>query len=171
MNDDPIFLGLGANIGRRLENIRKALKKIAQLPGTKIIQYSSVFESPPVGFERQNYFLNLVAQISTESKPKQLLKNLLQIEDDLGRIRKFHWGPRIIDIDILYWGDKIFQDKVLQIPHPEIENRAFVLLPLNEIASDFQAPPRFISVKQLLKKRSDKNIVELYLPKEKYVIN
>jgi 2-amino-4-hydroxy-6-hydroxymethyldihydropteridine diphosphokinase len=149
MNKCDIFLGLGSNVGDRLENLKFALTEIAKLPGTAIAKCSSIYETSPVGYLEQTDFLNMAAKVTSSLSPDQMIAALQDIERGLGRTAGVHWGPRIIDIDILYWGDLVLNSDNLRIPHPEIENRAFVLVPLNEIAPDFLTPPACTPVKTL----------------------
>ena len=166
-----VFLGLGSNVGDRLENLESALEKIGELPGTAVSALSSVYESAPVGYLNQNNFLNMIARISTKFSPEQFFKNTQKIEHDLGRTRKTRWGPRTIDIDILFWGDSVISTNSLKIPHPEAENRRFVLLPLCEIAPDFLMPPNGHRVSKVLENIVDENKIELYRAKDQYTIH
>ncbi|MFQ5822435.1 MAG: 2-amino-4-hydroxy-6-hydroxymethyldihydropteridine diphosphokinase [bacterium] len=166
-----IFLGLGSNIGNCLDNLKEALTRIALLPDIKIENYSSVYETAPVGYLEQDNFLNMVAEISTVLSPELFLEKIQKIESDLGRIRKFKWGPRVIDIDILFWGADFLKTDTLQIPHSEIEKRRFVLIPLNEIAPKFKTPHQLQEIGELLKNVQDNSWVELFLSKEKFEFN
>lgn len=156
-----VFLSLGSNQGDRLENLRQSLKRIEGIKGIEIKKLSSIYETEPVGFKKQRDFLNMVIEISTELEPHYLLKSLQSIEKELGRERTFKGGPRTIDIDILYYGNLILKDPMLIIPHPEIENRRFVLIPLNEIAPEFNVPGGEGSVRHLLERCPDKSRVQL----------
>lgn len=167
MSENEIFLSLGANVGDRVANLTNALNRIAELRGTEVIDYSSVYESAPIGYLEQDNFLNMVVQISTKFTPELLLKNIHKIESDLGRIRRVRWGPRTIDIDILYWGATVMKTDTLAIPHPQIESRKFVLMPLSEIAANFKAPPHFHEIGKILDKNFDESFVEMVLPREK----
>ncbi len=166
-----IFLGLGSNVGDRLVNLESAIEKLNELPGTTVLTCSSVYESAPLGYLAQNDFLNMVAQVSTKFFPEQFFKNTLKIEDDLGRTRKIRWGPRTIDIDILYWGDSVISTDSLNIPHPEAKNRRFVLLPLSEIAADFLLPPNGYRISEVLEELVGENNIELYRTKEQFAIH
>ncbi|MFQ5708177.1 MAG: 2-amino-4-hydroxy-6-hydroxymethyldihydropteridine diphosphokinase [bacterium] len=162
-----VYLGLGSNMGDRLNNLQEALSQISNLSQTVIDDYSSVYETKPVGYAQQADFLNMVVEISTDSPPQPFLCEVQEIEKRLGRVRGRRWGPRTIDIDILYWGRELVNTHDLTIPHAEVENRRFVLQPLNEIASYFKTPPRQQVVKHLLEIVQDESWVILYLPKEK----
>jgi 2-amino-4-hydroxy-6-hydroxymethyldihydropteridine diphosphokinase len=127
------FVGLGSNLGEREALIRLALDDIARLPGTRLIRASSLYDTEPVGEVDQPNFLNAVAQTDTELTARQLLWNLLLIERRLGRVRTQRWGPRAIDLDLLLYGDLLVDEPDLQVPHPELTRRAFVLVPLVEL--------------------------------------
>jgi 2-amino-4-hydroxy-6-hydroxymethyldihydropteridine diphosphokinase len=165
---DRVFVGLGSNCGDRLDNLTKALKAIALVPETKILNYSSVYETAPVGYVNQRNFLNMVAEIATIQRPQEFLSQLQKIEHELKRIRKTRWGPRTIDLDILYWGDQQIETAELTIPHPQAAKRRFVLVPLNEIAADFAPPPHFEKIFKLLETVADESWVDVFLPKAKY---
>lgn len=166
-----VFLGLGSNLGDRLDCLNKAVKKISQLPGTNLINYSSVYESEPVEYLEQANFLNMVVQLSTNFSPEQFLKETQKVENDLGRTREIPFGPRTIDIDILYWGDMKMTTQALKIPHPEAGNRGFVLKPLKEIAPDYHVPPHGLRVCELFNEPVDRGFVELFKAKTSFVIN
>lgn len=128
------YIGVGSNLGRRRKNIREALEKINLLKGTKIIKTSKLIETNPVGGPvGQPKFLNAALKISTNLSPLNLLKKLKTIEKELGRKKTVRWGPREIDLDILFYGDKVINRKELQIPHPRLFEREFVIKPLLEV--------------------------------------
>lgn len=127
------FLSLGSNMGDRLEYLSKAIDKIAEIQGCNILNKSRVYETEPWGYENQEAFLNLCISIETSLPPYELLESLQTIELELDRVRKIHWGPRTIDIDILLFDDIICEDDKLTIPHPRMRERAFVLIPLYDI--------------------------------------
>lgn len=127
------FLSLGSNMGDRLEYLSKAIDKIAQIQGCNILNKSSIYETEPWGYENQEAFLNLCISIETSLSPYELLESLQTIELELDRVRKIHWGPRTIDIDILLFDDIICEDDKLTIPHPRMRERVFVLIPLYDI--------------------------------------
>jgi len=135
-----VFLGLGSNIGDRLNFISNAVTEIRNNKAVKFVKSSSVYETEPWGVEKQNLFLNIVIEICTALKPDELLKFIKEIEPVLGRVARKKWTEREIDIDILFYDDLIINKKGLNIPHPEIQNRNFVLIPMNEIAPDFIHP-------------------------------
>ncbi|MDH7482022.1 MAG: 2-amino-4-hydroxy-6-hydroxymethyldihydropteridine diphosphokinase [Armatimonadota bacterium] len=135
-----VFLGLGSNLGDREANIRMALDKLVSQPEVKIRAVSSFYLTAPVGFQDQPDFVNAVAAIETDLSPKELLDVVLKIEREMGRVRNFKWGPRIIDIDILLYNNVKVNTDELVIPHPRMTERAFVMAPLAEIAPDLTLP-------------------------------
>ncbi|MBU1727509.1 MAG: 2-amino-4-hydroxy-6-hydroxymethyldihydropteridine diphosphokinase [Candidatus Omnitrophica bacterium] len=129
------YLGIGSNLGDRRKNIKLAIKKINALKQTRVVKTSRIIETEPVGGPAgQNKYLNAALKIVTILSPIQLLKNLKKIEEELGRPRKhLRFGPRSIDLDILFYGDEIVNQKSLKIPHPRMREREFVIRPLLEI--------------------------------------
>ena len=154
-----IYLLTGSNIGDSEANLLSASKSIHQQIG-RTIAVSHVYQTEPWGNKDQQVFLNQVLKIETQLDPKQLLKTILEIENQMGRNRKIKWEPRIIDIDILFYDDQIINEEDLQVPHPLLHERRFTLIPLNEIASDFIHPKLHKSIKQLLEICEDNGIVE-----------
>jgi dihydroneopterin aldolase/2-amino-4-hydroxy-6-hydroxymethyldihydropteridine diphosphokinase len=128
------YLGVGSNLGKRRENIRSAIKKINNLKTTKVIKSSRIIETRPMGGPSgQGIFLNAALKIRTGLSPSLLLKELKSIEKELARKKTVRFGPRTIDLDILFYGDKIIKRNGLQVPHPRMFERDFVLKPLSEI--------------------------------------
>lgn len=146
---NEVYLLTGGNIGDRLSYLSRAKKTIEERCG-HVLQESSVYETAAWGMENQEAFLNQVLKIETLLKPEELLKSILQIEEQLGRKREMKYGPRTIDIDILFFNNQIIDQQGLKIPHPQIQNRRFVLIPLNEIASEKIHPAFHKTVFQLL---------------------
>ena len=144
-----IFLAFGSNIGYRRQNIERAIAELEQR-GIPKIRLSSYYETSPVG-PKQKQFLNAAGIFKTNLTADKLLKTVKDIEKMLGRKKTLRWGPRTIDIDILFYSDIIIKNKNLIIPHKEIQNRLFVLQPLNEIASGFIHPVEKKQIKTLLK--------------------
>lgn len=136
---NTLYLGLGANIGEKEENIKKALILIDESIG-EIEVVSSLFQTKPVGFDDQPDFINGVCKVNSELEPLVILEKIETIMKDMGRIRTFKDGPRVIDIDILLFGDEIIEGESLTIPHPRMLERLFVLEPLNEIAGEIVHP-------------------------------
>jgi 2-amino-4-hydroxy-6-hydroxymethyldihydropteridine diphosphokinase len=136
------FIGLGSNLGDREENLRQALRALDATPGVQVVQASSVYETEPVGGPAQPDFLNAVVEVETVLGPRALLEACMTIERALGRDRSTEqrWGPRVIDLDVLAMGDLVVTDPDLEIPHPRLAERAFVLVPLAEIAPGVVIP-------------------------------
>lgn len=133
------ILSLGSNLGNRILNLEKSIDSIKKIPETKIIKISSFYETEPFGVnDIQNKYINCCIKISTELNSNILMGCCLGIEATLGRIRKYKFSPRTIDIDILAYENEIKNEKNLILPHPEMLNRAFVLIPLKEICSDLK---------------------------------
>jgi 2-amino-4-hydroxy-6-hydroxymethyldihydropteridine diphosphokinase len=146
-----VYISLGSNIGNRPANIRKAFKYLSSIPACKLKKISSLYETSPVGPKQRN-FINAAAKLETGLKPFELLKELKKIENLMGRKKdKKRWAPRIIDLDILFYGSKVIKTKNLIVPHKELYNRKFVLEPLSEIAPGFVHPVIQMNVKKLLK--------------------
>jgi len=155
-----VYLGLGSNLGDREDNLVKAIDYLKSMVKIRII--SSIYETEPVGYKDQPYFLNAVLMINTELNPQQLLSFIHKAEKELGRMPIFINGPRKIDIDILFYSDRIIENEDLIIPHPGIAERVFVLVPMIEIDADFMHPVVHKTVKNLLdnnfRENSKKNL-------------
>lgn len=134
-----VYLGLGSNMGNRMANLRDAAGLIDKTIG-KIARKSHVYETEPWGQTDQDNFLNQVLMVNTTLDPRDMLEKITLIERELGREKTEKWGPRTIDIDILFYGKRVVRDKGLDIPHPELHKRAFVLVPLMEIAPELEHP-------------------------------
>jgi 2-amino-4-hydroxy-6-hydroxymethyldihydropteridine diphosphokinase len=134
------WIGLGSNLGDRLGYIKKALGMIERLPDTTLVRVSSLYDTAPVGKDDQPRFLNAVAEIDTELKAAPLLGELLAIEDRCGRMRRDLWGPRTLDLDLLIYEGVEERSDELTLPHPRLAVRAFVLVPLAEIAPELVVP-------------------------------
>ncbi len=145
-----IYLALGANLGNRRENLAKALDRLRLGGKLRITVVSGLYETRPVGYADQPDFLNMVVAAETELEPLQLLLALKQIEADMGRETTFLNGPRPIDIDIVFYDDLIFEDERLQIPHPRLRGRGFVLAPLAELTPGYVHPGFGLTVEDLL---------------------
>ena len=133
-----IYIALGTNLGKRLENLRAAIEAMA--PDVSVQAKSHVYETPPWGYEDQPAFLNMVVKAETGLEPETLLKYLKQIEAGLGREKSVRWGPRLIDLDILFYDDLVLDTPPLVIPHPRLHERTFVLVPLADVAAEYVHP-------------------------------
>ena len=127
------FLALGSNLGDRKRNLTEAVREISHLGKTGLLAVSNIYETDPVGYLEQDRFLNMAVMIETCLEPVELLCKLQEIENLLKRVRGIHWGPRTIDIDILLYDDLKVNLPYLQIPHPRMLQRAFVMVPLRDI--------------------------------------
>ena len=134
------YLGLGSNLGDRRGNLAEALQRLANHRQVEIVQTSSIYETAPVGPQDQPDFFNQVTQAEMTCSARQLLMAVQEIERGMGRVRSRRWGPRNIDIDILLYGDQTIDQPDLKLPHPQMLNRQFVLVPLAEIAPDLILP-------------------------------
>jgi 2-amino-4-hydroxy-6-hydroxymethyldihydropteridine diphosphokinase len=129
-----ICLGLGSNVGDREGNIRAAVARLAAWPGVAVERVSSLYETAPVGYTDQPDFLNAAVRVATTLAPRELLAACLAVERSLGRVRHERWGPRTIDVDILFYDDVALDTEELTLPHPRLAERCFVLVPLAEVA-------------------------------------
>jgi 2-amino-4-hydroxy-6-hydroxymethyldihydropteridine diphosphokinase len=154
------YIGIGSNVGDSLSNCRHAIEKISRTNGIKLQTVSSLYKTEPVGIKTQAFFINAVVEIKTAFSPQGLLQALQNIENRMGREREVKGGPRIIDLDLLFYGQNIISENELIIPHPEIHKRRFVLEPLCEIASYFIHPSYGVSIRGLRDRLSDNEVVE-----------
>ena len=147
-----VFVGVGSNLGDREFLIRKAIEELRDLPHTVVVRVSSLYDTDPVGVEEQPAFMNAVVWLETGLQPRELLWQLLLIEKRMGRVRTQRWGPRPIDLDLLFYGKGIIDEPDLQVPHPEAQRRAFVLIPLAEIDPEFVHPSTGEPIRKLLRR-------------------
>jgi 2-amino-4-hydroxy-6-hydroxymethyldihydropteridine diphosphokinase len=154
-----VFIGLGSNLGERHRFLNSAAVEIRRIPCTKVVWYSSVYETDPYGMKDQPKFLNAVGELETELSPPELLKELKRIEQTAGRKERERWGPREIDLDILVYDGLVYTDETVTVPHPELERRKFVLLPLREIAPDLVHPINGMTVEELARHCDDEGRV------------
>jgi 2-amino-4-hydroxy-6-hydroxymethyldihydropteridine diphosphokinase len=143
------YISLGSNLGNREQNLREALRRLAEADGLEVVASSTFHETAAVGPPQPDY-LNAAAELATDLAPDDLLRLLQQIENDLGRVRTVKWGPRTIDLDVLLYDDQVIDAPVLKVPHPHMHEREFVLAPLLEIAADVIVPRLGLSVRKLL---------------------
>jgi 2-amino-4-hydroxy-6-hydroxymethyldihydropteridine diphosphokinase len=140
LNLVPAYVALGSNLRDPAAQVKAGVEELAMLADTRLVQVSSLYRTAPVGFLDQPDFVNAVALIETALTPRALLDALLAIERRYGRVRDFPNAPRTLDLDILLFGDEPYRDDALTIPHPRLHERAFVLVPLAEIAPDTIVP-------------------------------
>lgn len=143
------YLGIGTNIGNRMENLQNSIDALNLLPLTSVTQVSNIYETDPVGYDNQDDFLNIVVEVETELNSDNLLGAALGIEAGLGRIRTIKNGPRVIDIDLLLYGDETKNTETLILPHPRMMERGFVLVPLSDI--DFES--KFVDKNDIQKEK------------------
>lgn len=153
------YLLIGGNLGERQQNLRKARTLLGEKAG-EIVQGSSLYETAAWGIREQASFLNQALLLHTELAPQDLLQVVLSIETLMGRVRQEKFGPRIIDIDILFYNHDVINEPGLMIPHPAMQERRFVLVPLDEIAADYLHPVLQLTVHQLLEQCTDPLEVE-----------
>ncbi len=158
--DHTAYIHLGTNLGRRREHLRQALMNLEEFAGT-ISSSSSIYETAPWGNINQSNFLNIAIEFRTKLAPFELLYEIHRIEEKMGRNRTEHWGPRVIDLDILFFDSIIIDYQRLTIPHPLIKERRFVLAPLFEIAPDLVHPKSGLSIEEISAKCTDKSTVLL----------
>jgi len=157
------YLSLGSNLGDRLQNLKRAISLIEESDKISIQNGSAVvYETEPVGYENQRWFLNLVLEVETSLDPLPLLDHLLSVEEQMGKKREKKRGPRNIDVDILLYDNRIVNSDRLTVPHPRMHQRRFVLIPLTQIAPQLLHPLLKKTVKELLDGCEDKSIVKLY---------
>jgi 2-amino-4-hydroxy-6-hydroxymethyldihydropteridine diphosphokinase len=144
--ENTAFIALGSNIGDRYDNITRAIKRLVSYSTIDLVNYSSIYETDPVGYEDQDLFLNMVIEIQTALSALELLDLCLTTELELGRKREIKWGPRTIDLDILTYNQENIESEKLIVPHPRILERAFVIIPLLEIIHE--SP--FLKINKLL---------------------
>lgn len=146
------YIGIGSNLGDPLQNCREAVDRMGRIPDCRILKCSQWYRTEPIGVEGQGWYVNGVASVSTGGlSAREMMGSLLAIEADMGRVRKERWEPRIIDLDILLFGDEIIQEPDLTIPHPLMHGRRFVMAPMAGLAPELMHPSLGKSMTALLK--------------------
>jgi 2-amino-4-hydroxy-6-hydroxymethyldihydropteridine diphosphokinase len=148
MDKHIVYLGLGTNLGNRQANLKSAVNSLT--PQMHVLQKSPIYETPPWGYKDQPAFLNQVIKAETYEQPVVLLGHLKRLEVALGRVPNFKNGPRLIDIDLLFYDDLVLDTPTLFLPHPQLHERGFMLLPLNDIAPDLVHPVLKKTISELL---------------------
>jgi 2-amino-4-hydroxy-6-hydroxymethyldihydropteridine diphosphokinase len=161
LNGTIAYIGIGSNLGKPVQNCREAIENLSRVKGIKLITTSSFYKTEPVGIEDQDFFINAVMEIKTDLPVHHLMQTLQNIESDMGRVRATKGGPRIIDLDLLFYGQHVISEKNLIVPHPEAHKRRFVLEPLCEIASYFIHPVFGVSIRGLKDRLCDNKLVEI----------
>jgi 2-amino-4-hydroxy-6-hydroxymethyldihydropteridine diphosphokinase len=156
---DRVLVSIGSNIGDRLDFLQKAVDELGKVSGVTLRTVSSVYETEPVGKKDQPNFFNAALELASSIPAAQVLTALKEIERKVGRTPSVRWGPREIDLDLIYVGGLIAEEGRLVLPHREVANRRFVLTPLAEIAPEFVDPVRKVTLKDLLDSCSDSNSV------------
>lgn len=151
-----VYLSLGSNIGNKRKNLLEAIRKIGELENIEVVKSSTILETEPFGYLEQDNFLNACLEVKTLMTAQEFLKEILQIELDMGRVREIKWGPRIIDIDILFYDKEIIEEDNLAVPHPWICEREFVLDPLSEIAPNYIHPLEKKTITMLARKLKER---------------
>ena len=158
------YIALGSNLGDRVENLKRSLDLLNEEQNISVIEVSPVYETAPVGGPEQGAFLNACASLKTDLPPEKLLLKMLHIEDEIGRVREERWGPRLIDLDLLVYEAETANTDLLELPHPRLAERGFVLVPLADIASDLIVPNYDITVAELLSQLPDTEGIRIFLP-------
>ena len=162
MEPVTVYLGLGSNLGQREANLSRAIQILGQQ--MRVLRISSIYETAPWGYTDQPDFLNCVLEVETMLPPPRLLESVKGLEKDMGREQSFRYGPRLIDVDILLYGDSSTDLPDLQIPHPRMPQRAFVLVPLAELAAGLAHPTLKVTIDELARRVEGKEEVKPWGP-------
>jgi 2-amino-4-hydroxy-6-hydroxymethyldihydropteridine diphosphokinase len=160
-----IYLSLGSNLGDRAANLERAIEALSEI-GARVLRRASTYETEPVDFLAQPWFLNCVVEAETLLEPRQLLEGLQAIEHKLGSRKLVPLGPRIIDLDVLFYEAEVIHEAGIEIPHPRLAERRFVLIPLAEIAPEFRHPVLRKTAAELLAATPDRSAVRIWHPSQ-----
>ena len=162
--ENTAYISLGTNMGDRYSFLKMAVRSLKDNSQLKLVNYSSIYETDPVGYEDQDLFLNMAVEVNTVLTAQELLDVCLAIEKDLGRKREIRWGPRTIDLDILLYNQENIETETLIIPHPRMQERAFVMVPLLEMTStlpfSLEKTPESEGVR-IWKRKNEEDVFEL----------
>jgi len=157
-----VYIALGTNLEPRAAHLEKALELFRSLPDLEVKRVSSIYESKPVGYLDQPDFLNLVFEAETDLLPLELLDSCQSIEQELGRVRTIRFGPRTLDVDIVLYGAERIEEDRLTVPHPRMQERSFVLLPLQELNPEFVVPEWNKTINALVTELPPKDLEEIW---------
>jgi 2-amino-4-hydroxy-6-hydroxymethyldihydropteridine diphosphokinase len=161
--DKLIYLSLGSNLGDRAANLERAIEGLSEI-GVRVLRLSSIYETEPVDFLAQPWFLNCVVEAETSLAPRQLLDELQALERKLGSRKVVPSGPRVMDLDILFYEDAAIHEPGMEIPHPRLAERRFVLIPLVELAPELRHPVLGKTASELLAATRDRSAVRIWKP-------
>ncbi|MBW1682395.1 MAG: 2-amino-4-hydroxy-6-hydroxymethyldihydropteridine diphosphokinase [Deltaproteobacteria bacterium] len=153
---ETAYIGVGSNLGDREENCLGAVDRMVRMPACRVTGRADLFQTEPVGVRDQDWFVNTVVRLDTALDAKTLLKGLLRIETDMGRVRRKRWDARTIDLDILLFGERTIDEPDLRVPHPLLHERRFVLVPLVQLAPELRHPVLGASMRELLARLPEK---------------
>ena len=155
------YIGIGSNLGRKALNCEHSMTRIDRVPGCEVTARSDLFKTEPEGVTGQQWYANCVAEVKTDRTPSELLDGLLAIELEMGRVRTEKWGSRIIDLDILLFGEQVIDSAHLVVPHPLLHTRRFVLEPLVQLAPELVHPVLKVTMRRLLNELPKESHVEI----------
>lgn len=154
-----IYLALGTNVGNKEENLKEAIKRLSE-GGIEVVGESPIYKTPPYGPVEQDWFLNQVVEVQTELDADELFEAMQIIEKEMGREKEVRWGPRLIDLDIIFYNDLVLHEKNLTIPHADMQNRKFVLQPMCDLNPKFLHPVFEKRMEELLENCNDEGVIE-----------